>query len=34
MSHATRVVGPGEMEVISIFAPPQAGGNDRIMLDD
>ena len=34
MSHATRVVGSGEMEVISIFAPPQAGGNDRIMLDD
>jgi quercetin dioxygenase-like cupin family protein len=31
--HATRVVGGGTMEVISIFAPPQAGGNDRIMLD-
>jgi quercetin dioxygenase-like cupin family protein len=34
MAHATRVVGEGQMEVISIFAPPQAGGNDRIMLDD
>jgi quercetin dioxygenase-like cupin family protein len=34
MAHATRVVGDGQMEVISIFAPPQAGGNDRIMLDD
>jgi quercetin dioxygenase-like cupin family protein len=34
MAHATRVVGAGEMKVISIFAPPQAGGNDRIMLDD
>ena len=34
MAHATRVVGEGQMEVISIFAPPQTGGNDRIMLDD
>ena len=34
MAHATRVVGDGQMEVISIFAPPQTGGNDRIMLDD
>jgi mannose-6-phosphate isomerase-like protein (cupin superfamily) len=33
IAHATRVVGAGTMEVISIFAPPQAGGNDRIMLD-
>ncbi len=33
IAHATRVVGGGTMEVISIFAPPQAGGNDRIMLD-
>ena len=33
VAHATRVVGDGTMEVISIFAPPQAGGNDRIMLD-
>jgi quercetin dioxygenase-like cupin family protein len=32
-AHATRVVGDQQMEVISIFAPPQAGGNDRIMLD-
>jgi mannose-6-phosphate isomerase-like protein (cupin superfamily) len=34
MAHATRVTGTDEMKVISIFAPPQAGGNDRIMLDD
>ena len=33
VAHATRVVGEGIMEVISIFTPPQAGGNDRIMLD-
>ena len=33
IAHATRVVGEGTMEVISIFTPPQAGGNDRIMLD-
>ena len=33
IAHATRVVGEDTMEVISIFAPPQAGGNDRIMLD-
>jgi quercetin dioxygenase-like cupin family protein len=31
--HATRVVGDSQMEVISIFAPPQAGGNDRVMLE-
>jgi hypothetical protein len=34
MSHATRVVGSGEMKFISIFAPQRAGGNDRILLDD
>lgn len=33
VAHATRVVGDATMEVISIFTPPQAGGNDRIMLD-
>jgi quercetin dioxygenase-like cupin family protein len=33
IAHATRVGGEDTMEVISIFAPPQAGGNDRIMLD-
>jgi mannose-6-phosphate isomerase-like protein (cupin superfamily) len=32
-AHATRVVGTNEMEVLSIFAPPQPGGNDRLMLD-
>lgn len=32
-AHATRVVGDKQMEVISIFTPPQAGGNDRIMID-
>ena len=33
VAHATRVVGEGTMEVISIWTPPPAGGNDRIMLD-
>ncbi len=30
--HATRVTGE-DMQVYSIFAPPQAGGNDKIFLD-
>ncbi len=34
MSHATRVTGDKPMRVISIFTPPQAGGNDRVMIDD
>ena len=33
VAHTTRVTGDETMEVISIFTPPQAGGNDRIMLD-
>ena len=32
-AHATRVAGTNVMEVISIFSPPQPGGNDRLMLD-
>ena len=32
-AHATRVKGTNVMEVISIFAPIQPGGNDRLMLD-
>jgi len=31
--HATRVVGDKDMRVFSIFTPPQAGGNDKVMLD-
>jgi mannose-6-phosphate isomerase-like protein (cupin superfamily) len=32
--HATRVVGTNVMETISIFSPPQPGGNDKLMLDN
>ena len=31
--HATRVTGDEDMNVFSVFAPPQAGGNDKTMLD-
>jgi quercetin dioxygenase-like cupin family protein len=31
--HATRVVGSDDMLVYSIFAPPQANGNDKVFLD-
>jgi len=31
--HGTRVVGDQNMEVVSIFTPPQANGNDKIMYD-
>jgi quercetin dioxygenase-like cupin family protein len=31
--HATRVVGDEDMLVFSVFTPPQANGNDKIMLD-
>lgn len=31
--HATRVVGGDDMQVYSIFAPPQANGNDKVFLD-
>lgn len=30
--HATRVVGNEDMQVFSIFTPPQANGNDKVML--
>jgi len=30
--HATRVVGKEDMQVYSIFTPPQAGGNDKIFV--
>lgn len=30
--HATRVVGDQDMQVFSIFTPPQANGNDKVML--
>lgn len=31
--HGTRVVGDQDMEAISIFTPPQANGNDKVMYD-
>ncbi len=30
--HATRIVGDEELRVLSIFTPPQANGNDRVMV--
>lgn len=34
IAHATRCVADKEMLAISIFAPPQPAGGDRVMLDD
>ena len=31
--HATRVTGGEDMKVFCLFAPPQAGGNDKVFLD-
>ncbi|MDR3559843.1 MAG: cupin domain-containing protein [Negativicutes bacterium] len=31
--HATRVVGNEDLQVYSIFTPPQAGGNDKMFID-